>query len=270
MFERIPESQQVMDQNPSVDAYEEGGKKGNLLPTYWLATGIICNLAPKRGQALDIACGNGLLTLALAESLPDIKFQGLELSLTMLEKAKLNLKYRSHLTNRVEFKEGNMRDLSALPSHSSDVTLLTYALHHTDTEDEALHILSEIRRITKQEGAIFIMDLIRPRSERVYTFSSKAFGTKNPYLQKDFEASLKASYRPEEFRRLLERAGLGAMTYHRDIVLQMAYRPHHQAVKHAPILFNLDESTPKAKFIYQTSKVIFNWKNNLARSWIRV
>ncbi|MBI2608317.1 MAG: class I SAM-dependent methyltransferase [Deltaproteobacteria bacterium] len=264
MLTRIAEDKQVMDHVESVNAYDEGGKKGNLLPTYYLAADIICQLAPQEGHAVDIACGNGLLTLTLAQSLPNFKFLGLELSSTMLERAQENSKL---FNKHVEFTQASMTDLSSIPSHSSDLTLITYALHHTDSEKDARSILSEINRITKKDGAIFIMDLIRPRSHMIYKFISKALGTKNPYLQKDFEASLRASYNTSEFRRLLESAGLTNLTYHRDLILHMAFRPHRQAQKNSPVFFNQGENLLKTKMIYNTSRLIFNLKKRLHPRW---
>src|SRR3989338_4242459 len=245
-----------MDIPSSVEAYDEGGKTGNLLPSYWLAAHIICHLAPDHGIAVDIACGNGLLTLELEQSLPEIRFFGVELSPTMLSQAALNMKrvlktlplpYQLLFSKQVNFLRGNMEDLRQIPSQSSDLTLFTYALHHTDSEEQALAILSEIRRITKKDGALFIMDLIRPRNGTFYQFYATAFGTKNRFLQQDFEASLQAAYRPNEFQQLFERVGFKNMTYRRDLLLQMAFRPHVKAHPKTPLFLNAESSSLKAK-----------------------
>jgi ArsR family transcriptional regulator len=99
----------------------------------------------------DIGCGEGYLTLEAARWARTVV--GVDRSEEVLERAKA-LATRRKVTN-VQWKKG---DLGRLPLRdgSMDVALLSQALHHSTTPEEAV---AEAVRILRPGGRILILDL---------------------------------------------------------------------------------------------------------------
>ena len=107
---------------------------------------IVRLLAPRREQVLiDVGCGSGLISLALAPWLARI--HALDLSPNMVERARRNL---SHVAN-VEVAVGSIADM-ALPDACGDRLLAYSVLQYLDGEATLVRALREIFRVLRPGG----------------------------------------------------------------------------------------------------------------------
>ncbi len=104
---------------------------------------------------IDLACGTGDVTFALAERYRQGRVIGVDLTAPMIEVARL----RSQLAN-VEFQVGDMCRM-ALPDASADIVTGSYALRNAPVLDDALR---EIRRVLKPGGYAAFLDFAKPVS----------------------------------------------------------------------------------------------------------
>lgn len=91
-----------------------------------------------------------------------------------------------------------------------DAVVSNSVLHHLADPDA---LWGSIRRLAKPGAAILVMDLMRPRSEQAVQRLAAWYASGAPaILRRDFERSLRASYRLAEVRAQIAAAGLGTLT----------------------------------------------------------
>lgn len=100
--------------------------------------------------ALDVACGPGIVTCALAPLVHHIT--GQDIVKAMLDKARERA--RSAHFNNVSWIESDAASLP-LPSASLDLVITRFSVHHFNTP---LDNLRELRRVCKPSGRVVIMD----------------------------------------------------------------------------------------------------------------
>ena len=106
-------------------------------------------------QVLEIGCGSGAVTRALAERIaPDGKVIGLDACAPLLPIAR-RLADEAGLGTLIEFRYGDCRDLPFLDA-SFDVTLAVTTLSHVPNAERALH---EMVRVTRPGGRLGIFDM---------------------------------------------------------------------------------------------------------------
>lgn len=101
-------------------------------------------------RCLDLACGDGDLTVLLLSKYPNAEVTALDLTTAMLELA------RARLDNdpRVTFLRGDMAG-TGLPNSAFDVVTVGYGLRNAPDLDCALN---EIRRLLKPGGVVAALD----------------------------------------------------------------------------------------------------------------
>jgi ubiquinone/menaquinone biosynthesis C-methylase UbiE len=106
------------------------------------------------GKALEIGPGPGYISIELAILSPELQIIGLDISETMIEIAKNNVK-ECGLSDRIELKRGNA---SKMPFEGSsfDFVISNGSLHHWK---KPVGIFNEIYRVLKQGCEAFISDL---------------------------------------------------------------------------------------------------------------
>lgn len=103
-----------------------------------------------QGVALDLGCGVGRLTLALAERCDHV--YGVDVSPEMIRRANA-IKVDLARTN-VDFLCNNGRDLSSIPSASCDLALSYIVLQHLPHPRLVTGYIRELARVTKPGGHV--------------------------------------------------------------------------------------------------------------------
>ncbi len=108
-------------------------------------------------EVLDIACGPGILTCALAAKAKHAT--GIDLTSAMLEQAR-RLQAEQHLTNLTWIED----DVTHLPFADASFTLVAcrYAFHHFG---DPLLVLKEMQRVCKKNGRILVVDTAPSRAK---------------------------------------------------------------------------------------------------------
>jgi ubiquinone/menaquinone biosynthesis C-methylase UbiE len=157
-------------------------------------------LGVQAGNALDLGCGPGHITIRLAQSAPELKVWALDLAPDMLaivrEKAK-----QAALSKRVRTCLGDMCELP-FPDETFDLVVSQFALHHLPEPERGL---AEIRRVLKPNGAFIIRDLLRPTSRLHLEFLVRGVGSLQRYGRegkKQYRESLLAALNWREIQEL--------------------------------------------------------------------
>lgn len=141
------------------------------------------------GSAVDVACGTGKLTAALAGAVgPEGRVVGVDISLGMLDEAR---RVFGMLTG-VEFRLGNALDLP-VSTGSFDAATIAFGLRNLASFEEGFR---EMARAVRSGGRVVCLELSVPRSRflgRVYT---TAFRTTAPVLGTIFRRRAAYSYLP--------------------------------------------------------------------------
>lgn len=157
------------------------------------------------GYVLDLGCGPGDITFRFAHEFPDCVVHGLDGSMAMLTHGLQKLESEPDLKERVEFFHGLVPG-AALPRDRYEIIISNSLLHHLQ---KPLVMWQEITRLAAPASRVFIMDLRRPQSQALARkFVDKYTGTEPEILRRDFYNSLLASFKVEEIRKQLGKAGL--------------------------------------------------------------
>jgi ubiquinone/menaquinone biosynthesis C-methylase UbiE len=112
-----------------------------------------------QGRALDIGTGPGQIVIKLARRLPAWKLRGVDRSPGMIGQAQANLTAAGDaLGGRVTFELADGNRLP-FPDKSFELVMCNSVLHHLS---EPANLLSEMARLTTDDGAILLRDLRRP------------------------------------------------------------------------------------------------------------
>lgn len=157
-------------------------------PFYKLRNEAVSKINTNAKKVLDVACGTGTLSLALAKK--GFEVTGVDLSADMLRYARKKAKGNKNIT----FLQ---KDASSLdfPENHFDASTISLAIHDMP-EKTAIEVLKEIRRVTKKEGQIVIVDYNTPPNPVV-----------NQAL-KHFESNYYGNYIQKGLKYFIERAGL--------------------------------------------------------------
>ncbi len=116
---------------------------------------LIADLPPLSPvRCLDLACGTGDLTRALARRFPRAEIVGLDLSVEMLTLARARGRVEE---SRIRYMQG---DMQALPFEAESIDVVTggYALRNAPDLDVALR---EIHRVLRPGGTLAVLDFSR-------------------------------------------------------------------------------------------------------------
>lgn len=198
-FDRIPESDLIMDSEEAVSAFARAGRPSGILSgVYAFYIEQACRMIRPGERVLDLGCGPALLLSSIAALNPDAGFVGVDCSAPMIATGNEALR-RSSVRN-VELRIDDMTELASFEPGSVDVVLSSMALHHLPDTEHLRRCFEAIERVMAPGGRVFIADFGRLKSLRsVEYFVRRAIPSDEPVLERDYRASLRAAFSREEF-----------------------------------------------------------------------
>ena len=160
----------------------------------------------KNDKILDIGAGTGKYSIYYSN-------QGFDV--TAIELVKHNLKVIEKNNKDIKCILGNALDLSKLPDNTYDITLLFGPMYHLISYEEKLKALNEAKRVTKNNGYIFISYCMNEFAVITHGFIDNNIISEldNKRLNKDYlitpkEDDLYSFVRLEDINKLLDDSGL--------------------------------------------------------------
>ncbi len=161
----------------------------------------------KGGAALDLGCGGGIASIAIAQAYPKAEVFGLDVFAPSIEKARKNAA-SSRLGSRVRF---DTYDGITLPAERFDLVTIFYALHHLS---DPVKVLASAGKALRSGGACLIMEANVPEKLEAsigHTYANWNYGESLFYCMSatlseggpGYGAAIKGS----EIRMLGEKAG---------------------------------------------------------------
>lgn len=176
-----------------------------------MMTKRIVRQVPSGSKILDVCCGTGDITLALARKRQDIQVTGLDFSEAMLEVAKK--KRDENQLSQVLFIEG---DAMNLPFEDETFVAATISFGLRNTSDY-MQVLREMKRVVKRGGCIYCLDSFVPQIPWIRPFYRFYFHKIMPLLgggqkyKKEYRwlsESTEEFLKPKELILMFQKAGL--------------------------------------------------------------
>ncbi len=210
---RVPEPDLVMDGAEEVAAYTRAGREGGVMaPVYMFHTAHMCEIIKPGDTVIDLACGPANQLAQVARLNPDVRFVGVDLSLPMLDRAREHLKVLG-LTN-VELRHGDISELSSFTDASVDAVVSSMALHHLPTPALLEKTFSQVKRVLRSGGGIYMADFGHLRSEEsIKYFANQYAELQGKHFTLDYLNSLKAAFSVGDFRNANAILGDSAKLY---------------------------------------------------------
>jgi ubiquinone/menaquinone biosynthesis C-methylase UbiE len=153
-------------------------------------------------SALDLGAGPADIPLRVAEQRPHWRQFAVDAAISMLRLAEPE---RRRAARRVVLVQADAKRLP-FPDHSIQTVYSNSILHHV-LDPHAFW--SEVRRVLRPGGLIFLRDLSRPPSpQAAQDLIDEHAAGESDLLREEFYRSLLAAYTPEEVRAQLRKAGL--------------------------------------------------------------
>ncbi|WP_215777261.1 class I SAM-dependent methyltransferase [Paludibacterium sp. B53371] len=209
---RVPEHDAVMRDPAQVHAFADSGRDQGILQPLYLYHATQCLPVLRTGDTvLDLACGPANQLACMARLNPDCHFFGLDASPAMLDLAGETL--RQQQIDNVTLMQGDITNLHFLHQASQDAVMCTMSLHHLPDTRSLGQACSEIRRVLRPGGGLYLADfgrLKRLASQRY--FAHDRASEQSPAFTRDFLASLRAAFSVAEMRHALQSANLETRT----------------------------------------------------------
>lgn len=157
------------------------------------------------GRVADLGCGPADVTVRLARAWPDARFDAVDGAPAMLELAARHIA-AAGLTPRISLHR-RLLSGDGLPRARYDAIVSNSLLHHLHRPAGLWRL---VRRTLQPGGVLYVTDLRRPADPARLAGLIARYGAHDPpLLARDFAASLRAAFTPDELRRQLDAAGLG-------------------------------------------------------------
>jgi ubiquinone/menaquinone biosynthesis C-methylase UbiE len=165
-------------------------------------------------EILDVGTGTALIPIAMAERAPDAFLYAADLSLAMLARARDNVR-QAGFARRIALLLADATELP-WPTDRFDAVVSNSIVHHIP---EPARMLSELVRVTKPGGCLFVRDLIRPETDEqvealVATYAplpvdvAPDVRARHERQRALFDASLRAALRVDEVRACVAPLGI--------------------------------------------------------------
>jgi ubiquinone/menaquinone biosynthesis C-methylase UbiE len=202
-FDRIPESDLIMDSEEAVSAFARAGQPNGILSgVYAFYAEQACKMIRPGDRVLDLGCGPALLLASIAALNQEASFIGVDFSTPMI--ARGNESLRRLAARNVDLRVDDMTELESFEPGSIDVVLSSMAMHHLPDTEHLHRCFEAIERVMAPNGRVFISDFGRLKSlKSIEYFVRRAIPPDEPVLERDYRASLRAAFSREEFNRAL-------------------------------------------------------------------
>lgn len=158
----------------------------------------------RAGRVLDLGCGPADIGIRFCKAYPEALLTGVDGAAAMLQWGLAAIQ-AANLADRLTLMQCYLPDES-LAAFQFDAVISNSLLHHLD--DPAV-LWETVRQTAKAGAPVLVMDLLRPESfVDAGQLTARYAADAPPVLQRDFQNSLLAAYRPEEVRQQLHAAGL--------------------------------------------------------------
>jgi ubiquinone/menaquinone biosynthesis C-methylase UbiE len=163
-------------------------------------------LGPKHieGKVLDLGCGFGILGMRICSQDEYSSIVGLEQSRTLVKAAEI-ISSRRGYSDKIAFRVWE-DDYLPFESNEFDAIVSFMALHKWNNVEK---VLSEIERIRKREGIVYISDFRRDQpaipSQILLQQTRFEMGKE---IAGDLKRSFKSAYTPSEIRQVLDKLAL--------------------------------------------------------------
>lgn len=152
LLKRTPEGDEFTSPR-AYDMLSHGMSLGRRAKVFDRAARVV--VAPAGGSIIDVGCGTGALTFALARRFPDAQIRGIDPSATMVERARQSA-HRLGLSD-IDFETGTAQSL-ARADDSVDAITYSLSLHHVPAQDREA-ALGEAHRVLRPGGHIMIVEM---------------------------------------------------------------------------------------------------------------
>ncbi|MDO9583036.1 MAG: class I SAM-dependent methyltransferase [Desulfomicrobium sp.] len=203
--ERKVEPDLVMDDPEKVAAFTRAGREdGVMAPVYLFHCAQVCEVVRPGDTVLDLGCGPGTQLAMVARLNPQARFIGMDLSLEMLDKAKAYFDEQG-LTN-ITLHQGDITNLSDFAAQSIDAVMSTVVLHHLPDIQALERVFSEVARVLKPDGGMYIVDFGRLKSDKSIEYFAHQYADRQPELfTLDYLYSLQAAFTKDDFHVVAEK-----------------------------------------------------------------
>jgi arsenite methyltransferase len=204
---REPEPDLIMDGEDETAAYAAAGRDDKDFAAINLFhQANICKMVQGCGEVVDLGCGPGTLLLEIAKLNPGVQFRGVDLSDQMIAIAEGRIKEMG--LKNVRISKGDITKLDIIADHSVDAVMSTVALHHLPTFEHLRQCFTQVARILKTNGSLYIVDFARFKSLQTVIYfaylNEKGQPPASHLYYLDYERSLRAAFLHEEFVQLCD------------------------------------------------------------------
>jgi ubiquinone/menaquinone biosynthesis C-methylase UbiE len=155
-------------------------------------------------DCLDLGTGTALIPVELCAQNKSVRVMASDASSMMLDVARYNLEANS-LMARVQLHLGDAKKL-VFEDNYFDTVISNSLVHHLPSHES---FLSEVMRVVRTGGLVFIRDLVRPDTlEDVETLVAKHAANESEHSKQMLRQSLIAALRLDEIQALAVDAGL--------------------------------------------------------------
>ncbi len=203
MLERVlePELMDDPDEAESYDAMDHAEVNRRFVEAL-LAAG------PLGDDVLDLGTGTAQIPIELCSQQATCRVMASDAATCMLDVARYNLAVSGN-EHRIQLHHGDSKQLG-FDDSMFDAVISNSLIHHVA---EPRCVLSEMLRVCKPAGRIFVRDLCRPESsEHVEQLVRLYAAQESPYNQQLFRQSLCAALTREEIRALVAEQGFAPET----------------------------------------------------------
>lgn len=159
---------------------------------------------PQQGLVLDAGTGPGRIPVLLCQMRPQWQIIAIDLAQNMLQIASQHIQ-QAGLQQQIRLELVNTKNLP-YQDQQFDLVISNSLVHHLS---DPLPFFSELKRVLKPNGGIFIRDLLRPTNElQMDILVNTLEADSNSHQKKLFRDSLHAALTLDELNQFISQVGL--------------------------------------------------------------